>query len=127
MKEIIGTYAGSKKILGICLGHQAIAEVFGAGLLQADEIFHGTATPLRILEQKFLFNTIPENVCVGRYHSWVVDTVDFPRELLITATDHKGVIMALRHKTMDITGVQFHPESILTPAGEKMMRNWICS
>jgi anthranilate synthase component 2 len=127
MKEIIRTYAGSKKILGICLGHQAIAEVFGAGLLQADEIFHGTATPLRILEQKFLFNTIPENVCVGRYHSWVVDTVDFPRELLITATDHKGVIMALRHKTMDITGVQFHPESILTPAGEKMMRNWICS
>jgi anthranilate synthase component 2 len=126
MKEIISTYAERKKILGICLGHQAIAEVFGAGLLQADEIYHGTATPLRILEQKYLFSDIPENVPVGRYHSWIVDSKNFPPELLVTATDYKGIIMALRHRTMDITGVQFHPESILTPAGEKMMRNWIC-
>lgn len=126
MKEMISTYAGRKKILGICLGHQAIAEVFGAGLLQADEIFHGTATPLRILEQKYLFSDILENEPVGRYHSWIVDSNNFPPELLVTATDHKGVIMALRHRTLDITGVQFHPESILTPAGEKMMRNWIC-
>jgi len=125
MKETIRNYAGTKKMLGICLGHQAIAEVFGASLVQADKIFHGTASPLHILEQTSIFSNVPENVLVGRYHSWVVDTYGFPKELLITATDHKGVIMALRHKTMDITGVQFHPESILTPAGEKMMRNWM--
>jgi anthranilate synthase component II len=124
--ETIRNYAGRKKMLGICLGQQAIAEVFGGRIIQADEIFHGTATPLHILEQNGIFSNVPENVLVGRYHSWVVDTTNFPRELLITATDHKGVIMALRHKTMDINGVQFHPESILTPEGEKMMRNWIC-
>jgi anthranilate synthase component II len=125
MKEIIIQNAGSKKMLGICLGHQAIAEVYGAKLLHADEIFHGTATLLTILEPKYLFSNLPEMVSAGRYHSWVVDTLNFPSELLITATDEKGVIMALRHKTLDITGVQFHPESILTPLGEKMIRNWL--
>ena len=125
MQETIRNYACRKRILGICLGHQAIAEVFGAGLIPADEIFHGMATPLWILEKKFLFQDIPDYTLVGRYHSWVVDASDFPPELIITATDPKGTIMALRHRNLDITGVQFHPESILTATGEKMMRNWL--
>jgi len=125
MKDIIRQNAGCKKMLGICLGHQAIAEVFGARLVQADEIFHGMATPLTIPEKTYLFKDMPEPVLAGRYHSWVVNTERFPEELLITATDAKGVIMALRHKTLDINGVQFHPESILTPYGEKMLRNWM--
>jgi anthranilate synthase component II len=125
MKEIIKDYASVKKMLGICLGHQAIAEVFGAMLVQADEIFHGTATRLQILERDFLFRDIPENVLGGRYHSWVVSSENFPQELLVTAKDEKGVIMALRHKKLSITGVQFHPESILTPLGVQMIRNWI--
>ncbi len=125
MKEIITQQPGRKKMLGICLGHQAIAEVFGASLIQSDVIFHGTATMLTILEPAYFFKEMPESVVAGRYHSWVVNSVNFPTELLVTATDEKGVIMALRHKTLDITGVQFHPESILTPLGEKMIRNWI--
>jgi anthranilate synthase component II len=125
MKEIIFKYAERKKMLGICLGHQAIAEVFDARLLHADEIFHGTSTKLEIREQEFIFRDLPENVVVGRYHSWVVDDEKFPKVLQITATDEKGVIMAFRHKLLDITGMQFHPESILTPLGEKMIRNWM--
>ncbi len=125
MKEIIIQNLEMKKMLGICLGHQAIAEVFGASLIQSDVIFHGTATLLTILEPAYLFKEMPERVMAGRYHSWVVDPVNFPTELQVTATDEKGVIMAMRHKTLDITGVQFHPESILTPLGEKMIRNWM--
>lgn len=125
MMNIIRQNAGSKKMLGICLGHQAIAEVFGARLKQADEIFHGSATALTILESTHIFHGMKDNVLAGRYHSWVVDTNDFPDELLVTATDDKGTIMALRHKWMNISGVQFHPESILTPDGEIMMRNWL--
>lgn len=125
LKEIISQNAGRKKMLGICLGHQAIAEVFGAKLVQADEIFHGTATTLRIFEKELLFSRMPENVQVGRYHSWVVSKIDFPEVLKVTAADERGIIMAMRHKTLDITGVQFHPESILTPLGEKMIRNWL--
>jgi anthranilate synthase component 2 len=125
LKDIIRQNTGRKKMLGICLGHQAIAEVFGAKLVQADEIFHGTATTLRISETEFLFNGMPDNVQAGRYHSWVVSKIDFPEVLKITATDEKGIVMAMRHKTLDITGVQFHPESILTPLGEKMIRNWM--
>jgi len=125
MKSIIKQYSGQKKILGICLGHQAIAEVYGARIVPATEIFHGTSTELDIIERTHIFSGMPEIVKVGRYHSWVVSTENFPDSLLITATDHKGVIMAFRHKTEDTTGVQFHPESILTPLGEKMIRNWI--
>ncbi len=125
MKEIITKYAGQKKMLGICLGHQAIAEVFGARLMHADEIFHGTSTELVINENRLLFSDMPGKVMVGRYHSWVVSPENFPENLYITATDPKGVIMALRHKSYDITGVQFHPESILTPLGEKIIRNWL--
>jgi anthranilate synthase component 2 len=127
MKEIIRLLSGTKKMLGICLGHQAIAEVFGAGLIHADEIFHGTSTKLEIKERSFVFRNLPAKVFVGRYHSWVVSTEDFPEALQITATDEKGVIMAFRHRSLEITGVQFHPESILTPLGEKMIRNWMHS
>jgi len=125
MKEIIQEFAGKKKMLGICLGHQAIAEVFGAKLVHSDEIFHGTTTHLKILEYGYLFYELTEDILVGRYHSWVVSTENFPPALKVTATDEKGVIMALRHTTLDITGVQYHPESILTPSGERMMRNWM--
>jgi anthranilate synthase component II len=125
MKSIIKGYAGRKKMLGICLGHQAIAEVFGASLLHADEIFHGTATQLVILEQDYIFCDMPGLIEAGRYHSWVVNPLSVPQELLVTAVDQAGVIMAIRHKTLDITGMQFHPESIMTPLGEKMIRNWI--
>lgn len=125
MKSIIRQNAGIKKMLGVCLGHQAIAEVCGAALVHADEINHGTSTSLEILERNYLFIDLPENVSVGRYHSWVVSPEKFPDELIITALDHKGNIMALRHKLFDITGVQFHPESILTPLGVKMIQNWL--
>ncbi len=125
MKSIIREFAGRKKMLGICLGHQAIAEVFGASLLHTDEIFHGTATQLVILEQDYIFRDMPPILEVGRYHSWVVNQGSVPEELLVTAVDQAGVIMAIRHKTLDITGMQFHPESIMTPLGEKMIRNWI--
>lgn len=127
MKEIIRLYAGRKKMLGICLGHQAIAEVYGASLVHADEICHGTSTDLRILERDCIFTGMPDTVLVGRYHSWVVSNTDFPIALKITSTDEKGVIMSFRHNLLDITAVQFHPESILTPLGEKMIRNWMAN
>ncbi|MEI6059645.1 MAG: aminodeoxychorismate/anthranilate synthase component II [Bacteroidota bacterium] len=125
MKELINSFAGSKKILGICLGHQAIAEVFGARLIHADEICHGTSTKLDIKEKYGIFSDLPGDVLVGRYHSWVVDDKCIPEALRVTAYDEKGVIMALRHVELDVTGLQFHPESILTPLGEKMIRNWM--
>lgn len=127
MKEVISRFAGVKKILGICLGHQAIAEVFGGKLVLASDIYHGTATKLTINEQNFIFRNMPEEVLVGRYHSWIIDSNSFPESLKVTATDELGVIMAIRHRTLDITGVQFHPESILTPLGELMIRNWMQS
>ena len=127
MKDIISQYAGGKKMIGICLGHQAIAEVYGASLMRADEICHGTSTCLRILEKDFIFSGMPNNVVVGRYHSWVVSIKGFPERLKITSTDEKGVIMSFRHKLLDITALQFHPESILTPMGEKMIRNWMAN
>jgi anthranilate synthase component 2 len=125
MKEIIKKYSSRKKMLGICLGHQAIAEVFGATLEHADEIFHGTSTKLRIFERNSIFRDLPDEVLAGRYHSWIVSSKGFPEVLQILATDEKGVIMAFKHQILNITGVQFHPESILTPLGEKMMSNWI--
>jgi anthranilate synthase component 2 len=125
MKCIVRKYSGIKKMLGVCLGHQAIAEVFGASLIHADEIFHGTATRIEILEHDYLFRNLPEDVSVGRYHSWVVNPEQFPERLKITAIDSVGNIMAIRHRTLDITGVQFHPESIMTPLGVQMIRNWM--
>jgi anthranilate synthase component 2 len=127
---LIKEYASAKSILGVCLGHQAIGEVFGASLINLTTVYHGVATNIevqqeRILSENDVFNNLPAEFEVGRYHSWIVSKENFPAELEITAEDKNGYIMALRHKIFDVQGVQFHPESVLTPLGEKMMRNWL--
>ena len=124
--DLIKEYAPVKSILGVCLGHQAIAQAFGGNLVNLDTVFHGVATPIRILNSKSrMLNGLPEEIKVGRYHSWIVSDNNFPGVLEVTARDDNGYIMAIQHKTFDVQGVQFHPESVLTPEGEKMMRNWL--
>jgi anthranilate synthase component 2 len=127
---LIQQYAPIKSILGVCLGHQAIAEAFGGSLNNLKNVFHGIATPIQLLKNErneipTIFNQLPEQITVGRYHSWVVNEDDLPEELTITARDESGLIMALQHKKYDVTGVQFHPESVLTPHGEAIIRNWL--
>ena len=147
---LIKEYASTKSILGVCLGHQAIGEAFGGTLINLATVFHGVATRMKVVNReslnvngktskineansrftiddsrKDLFNGLPETFEAGRYHSWIVSKENFPGELEITAEDDNGFIMALQHKTFDIQGVQFHPESVLTPEGEKIMRNWL--
>lgn len=123
---LIAEYAPTKSILGVCLGHQAIGESFGGKLLNLKDVYHGVATPVTLLnEEKELFKNLPEQIEAGRYHSWVVSEEDFPDCLEITARDEHDYIMALRHKTLDVCGVQFHPESVLTPSGEQILRNWL--
>jgi anthranilate synthase component II len=123
--ELIRLYAPVKSILGVCLGHQAIGESFGGKLINLSKVYHGVATPINIEKTTGIFAALPSSIEVGRYHSWVVSDKDFPAELEITARDEQGLIMAMKHRTYDVTGVQFHPESVLTPDGEKMMRNWL--
>ncbi|MFM6953416.1 MAG: anthranilate synthase component II [Sphingobacteriaceae bacterium] len=124
--SIIKTYAGKKPILGICLGHQAIGEVFGAKLLNLSQVAHGLATPINKTDiNSPLFKNLPETFLVGRYHSWVLSPQNFPEALQITATDEAGNIMALQHENHSIQGLQFHPESVLTPDGETMMKAWL--
>lgn len=126
MNELIRRLGPSKKILGICLGMQAIGEVYGGSLLNLPSVFHGVATTLTVLApDEVLFRGLPEKIEVGRYHSWVVDETTLPPALEITAKDESGRIMALRHQYFDVRGVQFHPESILTPDGKAMIRNWL--
>ena len=127
---LIKEYASSKSILGVCLGHQAIGEAFGGKLINLSSVFHGVATPVKVNGEKLkvkseLFEGLPEIIEVGRYHSWVVSKENFPNELEITAEDENGMIMGLQHKKYDVQGVQFHPESVLTPMGEQIMRNWL--
>ena len=123
---LIKEYAATKSILGVCLGHQAIAEAFGGTLTNLDTVFHGVATPIKILNDKSgILSGLPKTLEVGRYHSWIVNEADLPEELEVTAKDENGYIMALQHKTYDVQGVQFHPESVLTPEGEKILRNWL--
>ncbi len=127
---LIKEYATSKSILGVCLGQQAIGEVFGGKLVNLKDVYHGVATKIKVSEKRTkskndIFKDLPGELEVGRYHSWIVDKENFPAELEVTAEDENGYIMALRHKTFDVQGVQFHPESVLTPMGEKMMRNWL--
>ena len=122
---VIGRYAATKSILGVCLGHQAIAEHFGATLVNLDEVYHGVATPARVVGDDPLFNGLPPVFEVGRYHSWAVSPVDFPACLRITAIDEEGAILALRHESLGIHGIQFHPESILTPLGKDLVANWL--
>lgn len=123
---LIKEYAATKSILGVCLGHQAIGEAFGGTLTNLTSVYHGVATPIKILNKEAeLLKGLGETIEVGRYHSWVVDRNNFPDDLEITAEDETGFIMALQHKNFDVQGVQFHPESVLTPDGEKIMRNWL--
>ena len=123
--DVIRTYAGKKPILGVCLGEQAIGEVYGGKLTNLDEVFHGIQSPVSLTATDYLFEGLPSTVQVGRYHSWVVDQKDFPDCLEVTAVSEEGYIMALRHRTLDVRGVQFHPESVLTPEGKQMLGNWI--
>jgi anthranilate synthase component 2 len=123
--ELIKKYAPTKSILGVCLGQQAIAEAFGGSLINLSEIFHGVATSADFVKNDTkIFKNLSSGMEVGRYHSWVVNREDFPEELEITAVDKDGMIMALQHKIYDVHGVQFHPESILTPQGETIIKNF---
>jgi anthranilate synthase component II len=127
---LIKEYAATKSILGVCLGHQAIGEAFGGTLTNLSTVFHGVATPIKIQNPKNpkpngVLNGLSDTIEVGRYHSWVVNKEGFPADLEITAEDETGMIMALQHKTFDVQGVQFHPESVLTPVGEHILRNWL--
>ena len=135
---LIKEYAAAKSILGVCLGHQAIGEAFGGKLVNLSTVYHGVATPVKVHRQLSsddssnsaaanLFKDLPEELEVGRYHSWIISNEGFPEELEVTAVDDNGYIMALQHKTYDVQGVQFHPESVLTPLGEKILFNWLNS
>lgn len=123
--ELLSLYAPSKSILGVCLGHQAIGESFGGKLINLSKVHHGVSSSVMISKREGIFQGMPDQLEVGRYHSWVVDDQQFPECLEITARDTHGLIMAMQHRKYDLTGVQFHPESILTPKGETMMRNWL--
>ena len=125
MPQLIKTYGSTKSILGVCLGMQAIGEAYGATLKNLEQVCHGQAMPIIITEQHNLFAHCPKRFMVGRYHSWVVSEQHFPSELQITAVDELNHIMALKHKTLDIHAVQFHPESILSEHGETIIKNWI--
>ena len=123
--DVIRTYAGRKPILGVCLGHQAIGEVFGAKLESLSDVFHGVATPCHIITDDPIFSGISRDITIGRYHSWVVAREDLPDCLEVTAVSDEGQIMALRHRNLNVRGIQFHPESVLTPDGKKMLQNWL--
>jgi anthranilate synthase component II len=145
MPQLIKKYAPDKSILGVCLGHQAIGEAFGGKLINLRQVYHGVSTEVEIVSRQpstvrndngnltsrltpqvsRIFQGLPEKFEVGRYHSWVISEEGFPEELEVTANDQNGFIMALQHKTYDLQGVQFHPESILTPVGEKIIANWL--
>ena len=122
--DVIKAYAGKKPILGVCLGHQAIGEAFGGKLVNLSEVFHGVATPCHIVADDPIFSGLERTITIGRYHSWVVSKEAFPDCLEITA-EIDGQIMALSHKTLNVRGIQFHPESVLTPDGKKMLQNWM--
>ena len=123
--DVIRTYAGIKPILGVCLGHQAIAEAFGGQLVNLSDVYHGVATNANILTEDVLFKGLPQQIEVGRYHSWIVDADTLPQELEITSTSDEGYIMSLRHRHFDIRGIQYHPESVLTPQGKHIIDNWL--
>ena len=123
--DVIRTYAGRKPILGVCLGHQAIGEVFGAELENLSDVFHGVATPCHIIADDPIFSGLDRDITIGRYHSWVVSREGLPDCLEVTAESDEGQIMALRHRELNVRGIQFHPESVLTPDGRKMLQNWM--
>lgn len=122
---MLKTYVSTKSILGVCLGHQAIAECFGASLINLEEVYHGVRSEINVVGSDYIFEGLPDRFPVGRYHSWVVDPKTLPSDLTVTAISDDGAVMALRHRAFDVHGVQFHPESILTPDGMLMLRNWL--
>ena len=124
LKRVISTYAPTKSILGVCLGHQAIGEVFGGQLINLEQVYHGIATPIQLQQKDVLFEGLPQTFEVGRYHSWVVQQ-PLPECLEPLAIDDHQQLMALRHKQYDVKGVQFHPESVLTPCGKALLKNWL--
>ena len=124
---LIKRYGKSKSILGVCLGHQAIAESYGATLINLDEVYHGIATDIHVIEKDVLFESVPKIFPAGRYHSWTVSNVQLPDCIRVTALDSEGQIMALKHETYDVHGVQFHPESILTLSGKAIVNNFLKS
>ena len=123
--DVIRTYAGRKPILGVCLGEQAIGQVFGARLTNLSDVYHGVQTPAYLTQDDYLFRGLPREITVGRYHSWVVDQDGLPPCLEVIAESPDGRIMGLRHRQWDVRGIQFHPESVLTPDGMTIMRNWL--
>jgi len=125
--EVIRTYAPTKPILGVCLGEQAIAEAFGGTLINLTDVHHGVSSVVDVIAEDVLFKGLGTKLEVGRYHSWAAEKSTLPDCLKITAVDEEGMIMALAHKTYDVRGVQFHPESVLTPKGEQMLKNWLTS
>ncbi len=126
LKEIIATYAPTKSIFGVCLGQQAIGEVFGGSLINLEKVYHGIGTTVDVVKEDPIFKDLPRTLEVGRYHSWVVDP-ELPQELEATSFDANGQVMSLRHRQYDVCGVQFHPESVLTPHGKKILENWLNS
>ncbi|MGA0560794.1 anthranilate synthase component II [Larkinella sp. VNQ87] len=128
MQEIIRTYAPTKSILGVCLGHQGIGEAFGATLENMSDVYHGVAHRTFIKDaSERLFDGLPDELLVGRYHSWTVMPETIPDELTVTAVDEEGRVMGIAHKTYDVRGVQFHPESVLTQHGKQMLQNWLAA
>ena len=129
LMPVIRTYAATKPILGVCLGEQAIGDAFGARLCNLSDVFHGVQTEISLdgpgVADDYLFDGLPRRLPVGRYHSWVVSRDGLPDVLAVTAVSDEGFIMSLRHRTLDVHGIQFHPESVLTPLGERIIQNWI--
>jgi anthranilate synthase component II len=126
LKAVIKEYAPKKSILGVCLGNQAIGEVFGGTLVNLDKVYHGVSTEITVKDKnEKIFKGVPEKFEGGRYHSWIVDKKNLPDCFIITAEDENGQIMGLKHKQYDLRGVQFHPESVLTPEGDKIIKNWL--
>lgn len=124
LKQIIEKYGPSKRMFGVCLGQQAIGEVYGGKLINLDKVYHGVATEIDIIQDDYIFENLPQKLEVGRYHSWVVHE-DLPNCLEATSFDENGQVMSLRHKEFDIRAVQFHPESVLTPDGKQILKNWL--
>lgn len=125
LMDVIRRYAGVKPILGVCLGHQAIGEVFGGRLVNISDVYHGVATPCSVVVNDPMFAGCGDTFEVGRYHSWVVDRDSMPACLEVTAVSDDGLVMALRHRLFDVRGIQFHPESVMTPCGRQMLENWL--
>ncbi len=125
LPDVIKEYAGRKPILGICLGHQAIGEAFGGRRTNLSDAFHAVATAVHFCTPDYIFDSLPETIEVGRYHSWIVDKEGLPPCLEATSLSDEGYIMSLRHRDFDIRGIQFHPESVLTPDGKTIINNWL--